>query len=231
MTISQRAQIFIDTPKFLLNKVTKQEFNGFSPEDIFRVRMSIDDTKLIELYGHVDEEGLLSQLNYQTNLSGIDLGFLDALFHILQGKGRRNLLELTTREVESFMRDENHVPAFTSELAPDPKIWQVINTIIKEVNKTLTPSQNPLLTGTEFEALSLVEKLKAMESLIEQAIRPALIKDGGDLKLVNINQNQVFISFQGNCSGCPSSQGGTLEFVSETIKKHFSDKLSVEVLA
>ena len=62
---------------------------------------------LIEVFGHVNFDGILLSAFYQTNLTELNLGFLDALFHIMQKKKRQELLKLTMREVESFMRDEN----------------------------------------------------------------------------------------------------------------------------
>ncbi len=44
--------------------------------------------------------------------------------------------------------------------------------------------------------------------LIEKAldkIRPALLKDGGNVELLNVQANRVYLRLQGACQGCPSS--------------------------
>ena len=40
-----------------------------------------------------------------------------------------------------------------------------------------------------------------------ERVRPYLQRDGGDVELVNVNEEEgiVFVRLQGACSGCPSS--------------------------
>ena len=57
--------------------------------------------------------------------------------------------------------------------------------------------------------------LEALES-----IRPFLNKDGGDIELIDVKDNQVFVKLLGNCSGC-SLNFSTLKLgVENTIKQH-----------
>ena len=41
--------------------------------------------------------------------------------------------------------------------------------------------------------------------ILEQKIRPAVAKDGGDIKFKEIKNGIVKVELQGSCSGCPSS--------------------------
>jgi len=48
----------------------------------------------------------------------------------------------------------------------------------------------------------------SLQSKVEQAlesIRPALKSDGGDVELVRISNNKVYLKLKGACQGCPSS--------------------------
>ena len=70
------------------------------------------------------------------------------------------------------------------------------------------------LTGKEFVIANelLGEKkneLKEIEkqiiNLLETKIRPAVAKDGGDIKFKEFKDGIVKVELQGSCSGCPSS--------------------------
>ena len=69
-------------------------------------------------------------------------------------------------------------------------------------------------TGKEFViANELYEKKKKnyneiekqIISILETKIRPAVAKDGGDIKFKEFNNGVVKVELQGSCSGCPSS--------------------------
>jgi len=236
---SKRTLKFINSPKYVLQgseqlrlgeKGQKTQKTSVSLRDFFSTAIELTPTEWLEITAHVDTEGHLADAYYQTNCMGLKLGLLEGFFHLLQGKSRRQILALTMREVESFMRDENHVPAYpvTSEVTLDLSL--VINVIIKEINKSLGSSAIDLAARENFQTLPLVVKIKAVEALFDRAIRPALVLDGGDLLLVNILQDQIYLSFQGNCSACPSATGGTFDFVVEIIKKHLGESFTVQVV-
>ena len=68
-------------------------------------------------------------------------------------------------------------------------------------------------TGKEFVIASgLSEKKnehneieKQIISILEKKIRPAVAKDGGDIKFKEFKDGIVKVELQGSCSGCPSS--------------------------
>ena len=51
----------------------------------------------------------------------------------------------------------------------------------------------------------LEEIEKKIIHLLEQKIRPAVAKDGGDIKFKEFKNGKVKVQLQGSCSGCPSS--------------------------
>ena len=56
---------------------------------------------------------------------------------------------------------------------------------------------------TTSDGLKDIEK-KIIE-LLETKIRPAVAKDGGDIKFKEFKDGIVTVQLQGSCSGCPSS--------------------------
>jgi len=55
------------------------------------------------------------------------------------------------------------------------------------------------------ESVSLDEIEKRIVQLLEEKIRPAIARDGGDIKFKEFKDGVVKVQLQGSCSGCPSS--------------------------
>lgn len=50
-----------------------------------------------------------------------------------------------------------------------------------------------------------IQRMTQVTRIIDEEIRPALKKDGGDIELVDIEGVKVVVSLRGACVGCPSS--------------------------
>ena len=55
------------------------------------------------------------------------------------------------------------------------------------------------------EVSDLSEIEKKIIKILEQKIRPAVARDGGDIKFKEFKDGVVKVQLQGSCSGCPSS--------------------------
>ena len=55
------------------------------------------------------------------------------------------------------------------------------------------------------EVSDLSEIEKKIVKILEQKIRPAVARDGGDIKFKGFKNGVVKVQLQGSCSGCPSS--------------------------
>ena len=53
--------------------------------------------------------------------------------------------------------------------------------------------------------VNLKEIEKKIVKILDQKIRPAVARDGGDIKFKDFNDGIVRVQLQGSCSGCPSS--------------------------
>ena len=45
-----------------------------------------------------------------------------------------------------------------------------------------------------------------VESALDERIRPAIMMDGGNIEVVEVKENKVFVRLMGACGTCPSSQ-------------------------
>ena len=47
--------------------------------------------------------------------------------------------------------------------------------------------------------------MKKINEILDSKIRPAVAKDGGDIKFQSFKDGLVIVELKGSCSGCPSS--------------------------
>jgi Fe-S cluster biogenesis protein NfuA len=64
---------------------------------------------------------------------------------------------------------------------------------------------------------STVETIK---QLIESHVRPAVARDGGDIRFRGFRDGTVYLAMKGSCSGCPSSTA-TLRHGIQNLLKHY----------
>ena len=57
----------------------------------------------------------------------------------------------------------------------------------------------------EKEKKDLIDIKKKIIEILDKKIRPAVAKDGGDIKFKEFKNGIVKVQLQGSCSGCPSS--------------------------
>ena len=75
--------------------------------------------------------------------------------------------------------------------------------------------------------LSPYQLAKKIEKVIESYIRPMIQKDGGDLEIIDIKNELVFVRLSGACADCASANQ-TLKFlVEKTLKSKISDSIRV----
>jgi len=59
--------------------------------------------------------------------------------------------------------------------------------------------------NSENEETNLTEIEEKIVKILDQKIRPAVARDGGDIKFKEFKDGIVTVQLQGSCSGCPSS--------------------------
>jgi NifU-like protein len=64
--------------------------------------------------------------------------------------------------------------------------------------------------------------------VIQKDIRPILVADGGDCELMDVNGNDVFIRFIGQCKGCKFSSLTMTSVVENKLKEKVSQQLIVK---
>ena len=72
--------------------------------------------------------------------------------------------------------------------------------------------------------MTTLEKIRVIQETLEKEIRPYLRADGGDIELVDIDGNKVYIKLSGTCQSCPS-MGFTIEtFITQKLRQAVNDE-------
>ncbi len=79
-----------------------------------------------------------------------------------------------------------------------------------------------------FSSLTIVEKIKAIENILNTEIKPQLNKDGGSIELVDLNGNVVTVRLLGGCATCLASQMTLKNFVGKTLQEKLDKNLEVK---
>ena len=74
------------------------------------------------------------------------------------------------------------------------------------------------------------ETVKKIIDVLDTKIRPAVARDGGDIKFKSFDNGVVKVELQGSCSGCPSSLMTLKQGVQNLLKHYVKEVNSVEAI-
>jgi len=72
-----------------------------------------------------------------------------------------------------------------------------------------------------------VERVREKVEAALNKIRPALLMDGGDIELVDVQDGIVKVRLKGACAGCPASTMTLRMSVEQTLKREVPEVKSV----
>ena len=101
------------------------------------------------------------------------------------------------------------------------EIQQILDKV-NGVQESATP------VAKKFADMTVVEKIKAIEKVLEEDVRPQLNMDGGSAELVDLSGQTVKIRLVGMCSGCLNAQATLKNFIEKTLQEKLDASLTVE---
>ena len=113
--------------------------------------------------------------------------------------------------------------------------WEALKpTIISYLNDYFQNNSEPILSKkpkkndqktSEVDTEDVEERIK---QILDTKIRPAVARDGGDIKFKSYSKGIVKVELQGSCSGCPSSLMTLKQGVQNLLKHYIKEVQSVE---
>ena len=104
-------------------------------------------------------------------------------------------------------------------------------TVISHLNHYFENNKGPILkheAGNEKLNEESDETIQKIKEVLDSKIRPAVARDGGDIKFKSFENGVVKVELQGSCSGCPSSLMTLKQGVQNLLKHYVKEVNSVE---
>jgi len=112
--------------------------------------------------------------------------------------------------------------------------WDVLKpTVISQMNDYFEKNDKPILNKkkkTNEDQLDLGEIENRIIKVLDEKVRPAVAKDGGDIKFRSYKDGVVQVELQGSCSGCPSSLMTLKQGVQNLLCHYVEEVKSVEAI-
>mgnify|MGYP001566867597 FL=1 len=86
----------------------------------------------------------------------------------------------------------------------------------------MSPEESTMKPKVDRSTLS--PEIQQIEDILDRTIRPGLQSDGGDVEIVEFQDNQLKIVYQGACGGCPSSMMGTLDAIQSILRNEMQNE-------
>ncbi len=75
--------------------------------------------------------------------------------------------------------------------------------------------------------LTKTQLIIKINNIIEKYISPELRKDGGDIELIDVEDNKIKVKLSGKCQMCNRSQITLTHFVEATLKEHIDNNIEI----
>jgi len=137
----------------------------------------------------------------------------------------KELLEF--KGVELVLLSKN----FLSVKKTDEVSWNELKPmVISHINDYFEKNDEPILKDIKKVQKSFEdnETIKRIIDVLDTKIRPAVARDGGDIKFKSFENGIVKVELQGSCSGCPSSLMTLKQGVQNLLKHYVKEVNSVE---
>ena len=114
----------------------------------------------------------------------------------------------------------------------DDVSWDEIkHIVISLINDFYSSGKECVVENTLFENNENLKDIeKKIVKILDEKIRPAVAKDGGDIKFKEFKDGIVKVQLQGSCSGCPSSTMTLKQGVQNLLCHYLPEVKKVEAL-
>ena len=104
--------------------------------------------------------------------------------------------------------------------------------VISHLNHYFAENNEPILKSVKNldNSDNKNETVSKIIEVLDTKIRPAVARDGGDIKFKSFENGVVKVELQGSCSGCPSSLMTLKQGVQNLLKHYVKEVNSVEAI-
>ncbi len=141
-------------------------------------------------------------------------------FNVTEAELKRRIVELNLHTIEDVIGALKaggacgacqHAPGGIQDLLDER--WGVQSE--ETTQNTATPNLSPF------------QLAKKIEAVIEKEVRPMLADDNGDVEIIDIKENLVYVTLTGACATCPGASGTIQYVIEKKLRENVDDSLRV----
>jgi len=119
----------------------------------------------------------------------------------------------------------HHVPGGLQDILDD--CWGKDGASLRVVPSVSPPLEPAETAPNDQPALSPYQFAKKVEKAIDEYVRPLLVRDGGDLEIIDIKDSLVYCRLVGACAGCAGASQTLKMMVEKTLKDMVDERIRV----
>ncbi|MDA3962381.1 MAG: NifU family protein [Planctomycetota bacterium] len=185
----------------------------------------------ITLHWLVDEAGYIRDVRFRSSAVGLDLLAFDLMAELCVGVTSEQAARITPAHIQERLRlvyDQDEAPMPWDASAPFPVLQKAAGRGLPAA--TSDDGEQAERPGADWPMIGLFEKVRRIEGVLDEHVRPMLASDGGGMDLIDLRENNtLFVEYNGACGSCSSSIGGTLFFIEDSLETHLGVRLKIEV--
>lgn len=146
---------------------------------------------------------------------------------VIEGEVVCKCFGITEKEILRAIRDNDistpeEVTHYTKAGGGCGECHPRIKELIKQVEE-----ESAGKTKKEVKKLTNLEKIGLVQKTLDEKIRPWLKQDGGDIELIDIEGDDVYVKLKGACATCIAAHHTMKQFVEQKLRSEVSAKLTV----
>ena len=211
-------------------------------QDAGNAALTVASFKSVKLYCLVDvEKNSIIEAKYFCYGDSITSVTSDILCEKISGAQILSTNHINAADLEYSLRDEPETKSVPEDqlgkLLFVPHLLKALEkaypaakalALAKKVSSAKQDDFDYEEADADWKKMSSIEKMLKIESVLDEAVRPGLIADGGNIEVLDLYQDtKVIIAYQGNCGACGASTGGTLHFIEDQLKNRLYHRISV----
>lgn len=191
----------IEEVKKITNKEIAEELGGLPPEKMH-----------CSVMGHEALENALQKYLHEDIAEVVKDKMVCTCFSVTE---KQIIREIKENNLKTLDEVTNYTKAGGACGNCKQKIQEILDKYYKPENKK------------EKQKLTPTQKIIKINNIIENQIADELKKDGGDIELVDIDGDKVFVKLKGSCSKCKNSTLTLKNFVEASLRDALGDEIEV----
>ncbi|MBN2134371.1 MAG: Fe-S cluster assembly protein NifU [Acidobacteria bacterium] len=150
-----------------------------------------------------------------------------------EGKIVCNCFAITDKKIERVVREHNlstvdEVTHYTKAGGGCGSCVLEIEDIIRKVRGDMEQEAKAEGKDIPSKRMTNLARIRKIEDVIDYQIRPSLQKDGGDIELIDVEGNTVYVALEGSCASCKLSDVTLSNFVQDKLREFVSPEIIVK---